>query len=213
MRSLPFNTAASQCATSDLGMRPGSRYRSRPGQPPPRRACALSTKPRSDSLSDGNNGTRCYDQLFVRDRERLAWGAGGGNERPCSPARCRRFPDTTFPSGSPGLAHHRSISSSLRPRGPMKIPPVRARHCRHLFARSYRHIITRCGNLLLPIGRGQALLPDRPPLQQGPHHPHQVMGRRHQSDLFPLRIVAPHPLEVRPDRRRSPYRLPGRLGK
>jgi hypothetical protein len=37
MRSLPFNTAASRCATSDLGMRPGSRYRSRPGQPPPRR--------------------------------------------------------------------------------------------------------------------------------------------------------------------------------
>ena len=24
-----------------------------------------------------------------RNRERLAWGAGGGNERPCSPARCR----------------------------------------------------------------------------------------------------------------------------
>jgi len=32
MRSLPFNTAASRCATSDLGMRPGSRYRSRPGR-------------------------------------------------------------------------------------------------------------------------------------------------------------------------------------
>jgi hypothetical protein len=25
-----------------------------------------------------------------RNRERLAWGAGGGNERPCSPAGCRR---------------------------------------------------------------------------------------------------------------------------
>jgi hypothetical protein len=27
MRSLPFNTAASQCATYDLGMQPGSRSR------------------------------------------------------------------------------------------------------------------------------------------------------------------------------------------
>src|SRR6516162_2379352 len=26
------------------------------------------------------------------NRERLAGGAGGGNERPCSPARCRRNP-------------------------------------------------------------------------------------------------------------------------
>src|SRR5271166_2172576 len=27
-----------------------------------------------------------YEQLCDRNRERLAWGAGGGNERPCSPA-------------------------------------------------------------------------------------------------------------------------------
>jgi hypothetical protein len=32
---LPFTIAASHCATSDLGMRPESRSRSRPGQPPP----------------------------------------------------------------------------------------------------------------------------------------------------------------------------------
>jgi len=35
MRSLPFQTAASRCAPSDLGMRPESRSRSRPGRPPP----------------------------------------------------------------------------------------------------------------------------------------------------------------------------------
>ena len=34
-----------------------------------------------------------YDQFSGRNRERLAGGAGGGNEHPCSPARCRRHPD------------------------------------------------------------------------------------------------------------------------
>ena len=41
-------------------------------------------------------------------------------------------------------------------------------------------------------------------LQQRPHHSHQVVGRRHQGDLPPLRIITPYPLEVRPDRRRAP---------
>ena len=36
----------------------------------------------------GNLGT--HEQPFRRHRERLAGGAGGGYERPCSPARCRR---------------------------------------------------------------------------------------------------------------------------
>jgi hypothetical protein len=49
-------------------------------------------------------------------------------------------------------------------------------------------------------------------LQQGPHHPHQVVRRRHQRDRLPLWVVAPHPLEVRPHRRRPPKRLPGRIG-
>src|SRR5262245_42005455 len=46
MWSLPSNTAASRCATSDLGMRPGSRSRSRPGQPPPRRTYVRRTRVR-----------------------------------------------------------------------------------------------------------------------------------------------------------------------
>src|SRR5947209_20403923 len=35
-----------------------------------------------------------HEQPSERNRERLAGGAGGGNERPCSPARCRRNPPT-----------------------------------------------------------------------------------------------------------------------
>src|SRR5262245_35945563 len=34
-----------------------------------------------------------YEQFYGRNRERLAGGAGGGHERPCSPARRRRHPD------------------------------------------------------------------------------------------------------------------------
>jgi hypothetical protein len=60
-----------------------------------------------------------------------------------------------------------------------------------------------CDSLRL-IGRGKALVPGRPPLQERQHHPHQVMGRRHQRDLRTLRVVTPHALEVRADRRRPP---------
>ena len=46
------------------------------------------------------------------NRERLAWGAGGGNERPCSPARRRRHPDRR--SLRPlNLVRHQWITSSL----------------------------------------------------------------------------------------------------
>ena len=67
----------------------------------------------------GGNQQRCinttialYDQLYGRNRERLAWGAGGGNERPCSPARRRRHPDrmSLLP---PNLVRHQWITSSL----------------------------------------------------------------------------------------------------
>jgi hypothetical protein len=34
-----------------------------------------------------------YNQIIGRNRERLARGAGGSDERPCSPVRCRRNPD------------------------------------------------------------------------------------------------------------------------
>src|SRR6266496_1082812 len=35
-----------------------------------------------------------------RNRERLAGGAGGGNERPCAPARSRRNPPQGWPDDS-----------------------------------------------------------------------------------------------------------------
>lgn len=62
---------------------------------------------------------------FSGNRERLARGAGGGNERPCSPARCRRNPPPRWPShGSPA-----SKDSSILARSPFNsldsapIPP------------------------------------------------------------------------------------------
>jgi hypothetical protein len=65
---------------------------------------------------------------------------------------------------------------------------------------------------LVLLGQGHILLPNGSPLQQRPHHPHQVMGGRHQGDLLALRVAALDPLEVRPDRRRAALRLPGGLG-
>ncbi len=125
------------------------------------------------------------------------------------------------PPAPPDLVRHQWITSSLGPRGPVGTRPVatgprsselvRVRYINILFMNTSRHS-NRRGDPLRLIGRGDALLPDRPPLQQRPHHPHQVVRRRHQGDLLPLRIVAPHPLEVRPHRRRPPHRLPGRLG-
>ena len=48
--------------------------------------------PSGDSRTDCNHGISCYERIIGRSRGRLAWGAGGGNERPCSPARGRRNP-------------------------------------------------------------------------------------------------------------------------
>ena len=55
-------------------------------------------------------------------------------------------------------------------------------------------------------------LPEGPVPQHGPHHPHQIVGRRHQGDIHPLRILAPGALEISPDGWRPAQRLPGRLG-
>ena len=55
-------------------------------------------------------------------------------------------------------------------------------------------------------------LPEGPVPQHGPHHPHQIVGRRHQGDFLPLRIRTLGALEVSPDGRRPAQRLPGRLG-
>jgi len=65
-----------------------------------------------------------YEQFYGRNRERLACGAGGGNERPCSPARCRRHPDTMSLRRLPQLRRHPWITSSLGPRGPVGTEPV-----------------------------------------------------------------------------------------
>src|SRR5262245_1216696 len=65
---------------------------------------------------DINVMIKSYERFLGRDRERLAWGAGGGDERPCSPARCRRHPDTM------SLQLHPPTSSGIRgsppPSGP-----------------------------------------------------------------------------------------------
>ena len=47
------------------------------------------------------------ERPWSRNRERLAGGAGGGNERPCSPARCGRNP---WPGCTPQATNHRSSS-------------------------------------------------------------------------------------------------------
>jgi len=64
-----------------------------------------------------------YDHLHGRNRERLTGGAGGGNERPCSPARCRRHPDRMSLRRAPDLVQHPWITSSLGTRGPVGIQP------------------------------------------------------------------------------------------
>src|SRR3954454_11706700 len=61
-------------------------------------------------------------------------------------------------------------------------------------------------------GLGSALLPGGAVPEHGPHHPHQVVGRRHQGDLLPLRILPPGPLVEGPDGRGPADRLPGGLG-
>ena len=55
-------------------------------------------------------------------------------------------------------------------------------------------------------------LPDGSVPQHGPHCPHQIVGRRHQGDIHPLRILAPGALEISPDGWRPAQSLPGRLG-
>ena len=83
--------------------------------------------PSGDSRTKCNNRMTNYEQLFGRYRERLAGGAGGGNERPCSPARCRRNPDRMFLRRCPDFGRHRWITSSLGLRGPVGTRAVRAR--------------------------------------------------------------------------------------
>jgi hypothetical protein len=77
----------------------------------------------------GGNQKRCinttialYDQLYGRNRERLAWGARGGNERPCSPARRRRHPDRM------SLRRHPPTSSGTRNSPPPSGPEARRGH-------------------------------------------------------------------------------------
>ena len=55
-----------------------------------------------------NTHINVYDNFYPRNRERLPWGAGGGNERPCSPARRRRHPDRMSPRRPPSSGIHGS---------------------------------------------------------------------------------------------------------
>jgi hypothetical protein len=64
--------------------------------------------------------------FYGRSRERLAWGAGGGNQRPCAPARGRRNPARTSLRRPADLLWHPWITSSLGLRGPVGIQAVRA---------------------------------------------------------------------------------------
>src|SRR5262249_19211927 len=45
------------------------------------------------------------------------------------------------------------------------------------------------GSLLELCGLDRTLLPDGSVPQHRPHHPHQLVGRRHQGDFLPLRII------------------------
>ena len=51
-------------------------------------------------------GSHAYIKSSSWNRERLAWGAGGGNEHPCSTARCRR-------NSSPGWPPHATSSNNV----------------------------------------------------------------------------------------------------
>ena len=67
---------------------------------------------------------KSHEPFCGRDRERLAGGAGGGKERPGSPARCRRHPDRMSLRRAPDLLRHPWITSSLGTRGPVGTQPV-----------------------------------------------------------------------------------------
>jgi hypothetical protein len=154
----------------------------------------------------------CDDHIWMEQRE-ASLECRGGDEHPCSPARCRRHPDTMSPGDSPDLTGHQWITSSLGARCPTKALPVRARSSRRMCVGTCRCLSNSPGMLIRPFGCGVALLPGLPVLQQRPHHAHKEVGRRHQGDLFPLLIITPYPLEVRPDRRRAPRGardIPGR---
>src|SRR5262249_26665019 len=68
------------------------------------------------------------------------------------------------------------------------------------------------GSLSALCGWDRTLLPNSSLPQHRPHHPHQIVGRRHQGDFLPLRILALSAREVSPDGRRPALRLPDRLG-
>src|SRR5262249_55090505 len=104
------------------------------------------------------------------------------------------------------------VTSSLGTRGPVGTHAGRALSQKNIFVITCLYHRTSRGDSLRLTGRGDPPPPGRPVLQQRAHPPHQVVRRRHQRDLLPLRVVTPSPLEVRPPRRRPPHRLPTRLG-
>src|SRR5262249_60943387 len=63
-----------------------------------------------------------------------------------------------------------------------------------------------------PGARGPPLPPAPPPLNHPPPPPPRVAPRPPRRFFPPGGVPPPPPLEVRPDRRRPPYGLPGRLG-
>jgi hypothetical protein len=79
-----------------------------------------------DSRPDCDNGITCDEQIIGLNRGRLAWGAGGGNERPWSPARGRRNPVRMSLPRPADLLWHPWITSSLGLRG--RAPRRRTAH-------------------------------------------------------------------------------------
>ena len=59
---------------------------------------------------------------------------------------------------------------------------------------------------------GLVFLPNGPPPQHRPHHPHQVVRGGHQGNLLPLRIIPLSPLAIGLHGWRASLGLPGRLG-
>jgi hypothetical protein len=170
MRLLPFNTAASRCATSDLGMRPGSRSRSRPGQPPPRWACVPRTGVPAETHKYSERQffiLHLYDQICGRNRERLAGGAGGGNEHPCSLARCQRNPDRMSlrrtPQPRPASVDHllprapRPDGDTARRDGPAKRPIPFESETNYISLPDYIYIAAAVG--VAPFGSSAGVQP------------------------------------------------------
>src|SRR5262249_47622134 len=77
--------------------------------------CAPNRGRRGDQHRSTNTTRNLYKHFYCQNRERVAWGAGDGNERACSPARCRRNPDTISLRPIPQTRRRPWIASYLGP--------------------------------------------------------------------------------------------------